>query len=312
VQPKRLPLRGLFVGASAARKPREVAPTTNAWQAMAMTAAIAKQMALGPSPYGIGQVHRERLGHEPSQVRRGVEVGVGRVLQPRSRQPEPIAHSCGIRGTLVVCRPVGLRARTRTTLERALDLVCTGEHRLDPAALKRIARVEREPQHGHAVVGVARPRRGPIRTAGPLSRRLHHRILRHGSDDDDPTPAYPRRAFVAAARRADPTSDADGAPARPAVVLLASPTRTDRVRRAAHEPDRPRARRRGPALEVGGPSHRHCADASTGSARSIAVLRSPGIVGPRRHARSDSRSCVRCSVQELPLVMQRAGPRAQA
>src|SRR5678816_2940723 len=95
VQPKRLPLRGLFVGASAARKPREVAPTTNAWQAMAMTAAIAKQMALGPSPYGIGQVHRERLGHEPSQVRRGVEVGVGRVLQPVRVSPSRSRTAAG-------------------------------------------------------------------------------------------------------------------------------------------------------------------------------------------------------------------------
>jgi Transposase DDE domain len=88
-----------------------------------------------------------------------------------------------VRSCFVACR----------TLDRAPDLVRTGEHRLDLLALDRIVGVERETQDAEAVLGAALPRRLPVGTSRPLMfrRHRHNLIVRQRSDSE------PRRMTVA-------------------------------------------------------------------------------------------------------------------
>jgi hypothetical protein len=64
----------------------ELKPPADARQAGPLAMAIPKQMTLGGNPYAVGDVHRERLGHAPAKVRRGVEMSVGCVLERFARQ----------------------------------------------------------------------------------------------------------------------------------------------------------------------------------------------------------------------------------
>jgi hypothetical protein len=129
---------------------------------MALAARVGEQMALSLGPHTICEVHRQRLGHEPAQVRRGVEVRIRRMLERGARQPESFADRGGITSTLVRRCPVRMRAVAGVALDGTPHGVGGAKHRLDPSALHGVAGVEREPQHRHAVFGTARPRHLPV------------------------------------------------------------------------------------------------------------------------------------------------------
>jgi TolA-binding protein len=65
-------------------------------------AGVAKQVPLGRQPDSVGQVHRERLGHVPPQVRCGIEMRIRSMLERGTRQPESVADRSGISIALVV------------------------------------------------------------------------------------------------------------------------------------------------------------------------------------------------------------------
>jgi hypothetical protein len=144
VEAKGLPLAIRGVRSSAPRKPGEVVPPRDVQQALAATACITKQVPLGCRPDRIRDVLRQRLGHEPAQVRCGVEVAPRRLLERLARQAQPLTHRGRIVGALVGCRPVRAAASARITLDRAPDGVCALEHRLDPCPLLRGTGVERK------------------------------------------------------------------------------------------------------------------------------------------------------------------------
>jgi hypothetical protein len=49
-------------------------------------------MTLHCRPHTVGEVHRQRLGRKPPQVRRAIKVRIRRVLECRTRQAEPFAR----------------------------------------------------------------------------------------------------------------------------------------------------------------------------------------------------------------------------
>jgi hypothetical protein len=120
-------------------------PAADPRHPVAPAARVGEQVALGRGPHAVREVHRQRLGHEPAQVGRSVEVGVRRVLERGARQPEPLAHRGRLTSTLVRRRAVRTRAVAGVALDRAPDGVCGAKHRLDPTALHGVAGVEREP-----------------------------------------------------------------------------------------------------------------------------------------------------------------------
>src|SRR5204863_3344069 len=85
VQPERLPLVLGRMRSSTTGDAREVKPAADARRAVALAAGIAKQVALGARPHGVGDVLRERLGDEPTQMRRAFDVRRTCILQRRAR-----------------------------------------------------------------------------------------------------------------------------------------------------------------------------------------------------------------------------------
>jgi hypothetical protein len=122
-------------------------------------------------------VHRQRLGREPPQVRRAVEVRVGCTLERSPREPEPIAHGCWIAGPLVRGGPVRASTIACIALHRAADLIRGAEQRLDATALHRIMSVERQAQNAQAIVSRTRPGRLLVRTSFPLPGRPHRSFV---------------------------------------------------------------------------------------------------------------------------------------
>ena len=106
MESKRLPLALGRVRARATGDPREVEPATDPRHAVALAAGIAKQMPLGRAPHAVGQVHRERLGHERPEMRCPIEVRIRGILERGARQAQALAHRDGIPSALAVRRPV--------------------------------------------------------------------------------------------------------------------------------------------------------------------------------------------------------------
>src|SRR6185295_10109213 len=252
-------------------------------------------------------MHRQRLGHETTQVWCCVEMAIRRVLERGARQPESIANRSRVVSALVGRRPVRTRAIAGVALDGTPDGIGSAKHRLDASALHRIADVEREPQHRHAVVGLARPRRLLVRAPCPaLTRHRPTLHLMYDTHDDHLAYARARRHHPPAARGGD-SSPSTRASTWPAMVMLTRAAHLGRLRRAANQPHDTRARRQLRDLEVRGAPDPIDNDATARCAWRPAPTRRPTrVVGGRRHADPDPGPSPGGSLEELSVVMQRA------
>jgi hypothetical protein len=244
--------------------------------AVPLAARVAEQVSLGGRPHGVGEVHRERLGGEPPQVRRGIEVCVGATLERFARQPEAV--TCGAR---IACPFVrrGVVARRQARASRWSARWSRLPHAYIASTRRRCTGSLVSSASRRTETGSSGGRLHGVCLFGPRVRLpddpMDGSIVCARSDEENRMlvlAAMTRRArthLAAISRRA---------PSRPPVVSLASRTHPDRVRGAADEPDDPRA---GGGLrdpEVDGASYRAHHHAA------------PRVVRARRHpARSTRR-----------------------
>src|SRR6185436_7657902 len=147
--------------------------------------------------------------------------------------------------------PVCTRPVAGVALDGTPDGVRGTKHRLDASALHGVTGVEREPQHGYAVLGPSCPWHLLVRTSCPLLRR-HHRAILHlpyDRNDDDLAYARARRDHPPTACHRDSSPPAR-ASARQPMVMLARAAHLDRMCCVANQPHDARARRELRDLQV--------------------------------------------------------------
>ncbi len=164
VQPERLPLTSLGVGAGPARDPLVLPPRTRSGTARPASGGVGEQVAFHPRPHLVGLMHHQRLRGVMPQPARGIQMSVSGPLQPRARQAQLLAPLHHIPLAPVHTRPEHRHPRPRIPLQRPLDAEHRPEQRLQPG---RSLLIDRQRQADHRHRTVIPPRRGLVRPTRP-------------------------------------------------------------------------------------------------------------------------------------------------